>query len=170
MVVVYHSDTGFTREYARLLAQAEGLKEYSLAEAAAQLEPGSRVFFLGPLMGGTIKGLKEARRHCDLAGACGVGMSPPAPEILEALRKNNGTGDLPLFYLQGGWAPDRVGWVKRHMVNLVTRAMRRALEAKGDDRTPEEQRQLEFLISGGSFVRPENLTEIREWMNAAGRE
>ena len=170
MVVVYHSDTGFTREYARLLAQAEGLKEYSLAEAAAQLKTGSRVFFLGPLMGGTIKGLKEARRRCDLAGACGVGMSPPAPEILEALRKNNGTGDLPLFYLQGGWAPDRVGWAKRHMVNLVTRSMRRALEAKGDDRTPEEQRQLEFLISGGSFVRPENLTEIREWMNAAGRE
>ena len=167
MVIVYHSDTGFTREYAQLLARAEKLREYSLSEAAGQLRPGSRVFFLGPLMGGAIKGLKEARKRYDLVGACGVGMSPPAPEILEALKKNNATGDLPLFYLQGGWAPDRVGWVKRHMVDLVTRSMRRALEAKGDSRTPEEQEQLEFLISGGSFVRLENLSEIRNWMGSA---
>ena len=168
MVIVYHSDTGFTREYAQLLARLEKEKEYSLAEAGAQLKPGSRVFFLGPLMAGTIKGLKRARQRYEVAGACGVGMSPPGPQVLEALKQNNGTGEMPLFYLQGGWAPDRVGWLRRHGVQWVTRSLRRQLEEKGEGRTPEEQIQLEFLIRGGSFVKPENLRPIRDWLAAGG--
>ena len=83
-----------------------------------------------------------------------------------ALKQKNGTGELPLFYLQGGWAPDRVGWLKRHMVQMVTRSIRRQLEEKGEGRTPEEQVQLEFLIRGGSFVRPEKLQPIRDWLAA----
>ena len=166
MVSVYHTDTGFTREYAMLLSRAEGVRICSLEEAGYQLQPGERVLFLGPLMAGTIKGLKKARQLCEVVGVCGVGMSPPGPQVLEALKQKNGTGELPLFYLQGGWAPDRVGRVKRYMVGLATRSIRRALEEKGDNRTPEEQAQLEFLISGGSFVRPEHLAEIRAWMHA----
>ena len=168
MVIVYCSDTGYTREYAQLLGRVEGLRVYSLAEAKHQLEPGSPVFFLGPLMAGAVKGLKGARQRFALMGVCGVGMSPPVAEILEALRKSNGTGDLPLLYLQGGWAPDRVGWFKRRGVELVTRSLRRRLEEKGDARTPEEQEQLEFLIRGGSYVRPENLMPIRDWLAGRG--
>ena len=166
MDVVYCSHTGYTREYAQLLGRAERLRVYSLEEARNQLEPGGQVFFFGPLMAGTVTGLKEARRRFQVLGACGVGMSPPGPQALGALKQKNGTGELPLFYLQGGWAPDRVGRVKRYMVGLATRSIRRALEEKGDNRTPEEQAQLEFLISGGSFVRPEHLAEIRAWMHA----
>lgn len=61
MVIVYHTDTGFTREYAMLLSRAEGVRICSLEEAGYQLQPGERVLFLGPLMAGTIKGLKKAR-------------------------------------------------------------------------------------------------------------
>ena len=168
MVIVYHTDTGFTREYAMLLSRAEGVRMCSLEEAGYQLQPGERVFYLGPLMAGTIKGLKKARQLCEVVGVCGVGMSPPGPQALGALKQKNGTGELPLFYLQGGWAPDRVGWLKRHMVQMVTRSIRRQLEEKGEGRTPEEQVQLEFLIRGGSFVRPEKLQPIRDWLAARG--
>lgn len=168
MDIVYCSRTGYTREYAQLLGRAERLRVYSLEEAKNQLEPGGQVFFFGPLAAGTITGLKEARRRFDVLGACGVGMSPPSPQVLETLVRRNETGELPLFYLQGGWAPDRVGWFHRHAVQLVTRSLRRQLEEKGEGRTPEEQVQLEFLIRGGSFVRPENLQPIRAWLAAKG--
>ena len=168
MDVVYCSHTGYTREYAQLLGRAERLRVYSLEEAKNQLEPGAQVFFLGPLTAGTVTGLKEARKRFAVQGACGVGMSPPSPQVLEALARRNGTGELPLFYLQGGWAPDRVGWFKRRGVELVTRSLRRRLEEKGDARTPEEQEQLEFLIRGGSYVRPENLKPIRDWLAGRG--
>ena len=168
MDVVYCSRTGYTREYAQLLGRGERLRVYSLEEAKNQLEPGAQVFFLGPLMAGTVTGLKEARKRFAVLGACGVGMSPASPQVLEALARRNGTGELPLFYLQGGWDPDRVGWFKRHGVQWVTRSLRRQLEEKGEGRTPEEQVQLEFLIRGGSFVRPEKLQPIRDWLAARG--
>ena len=49
-------------------------------------------------------------------------------------------------------------------MNMVTRSMRRTLRDKGSRRTPEEQRQLDFLEQGGSFVAFENLEPIRAWL------
>lgn len=168
MNIVYCSRTGYTQEYAQLLGRAEKLRVYNLEEAKNQLEPGEEIFYLGPLMGGSIVGWKEVRKRFAPAGVCGVGMSAPVPQVAEDLARRNETGELPLFYLQGGWAPDRVGWLKRHMVQLVTRSIRRQLEEKGEGRTPEEQIQLEFLIRGGSFVSLENLQPIRDWLAGRG--
>ena len=47
---------------------------------------------------------------------------------------------------------------------MVTRSMRQSLRDKGSRRTPEEQRQLDFLEKGGSFVAFEHLEAIRAWM------
>ena len=45
--------------------------------------------------------------------------------------------------------------------------MRESLRNKGSRRTPEENKQLDFLLHGGSFVAFENLETIREWMKGA---
>ena len=47
---------------------------------------------------------------------------------------------------------------------MVTRSTRETLRAKGSSRSPEEDRYLDFLLHGGSFVAFENLGEIRAWM------
>lgn len=53
------------------------------------------------------------------------------------------------------------------MVAMATKSIREELLAKGGRRTPEEDRYLDFLLHGGSFVARENLERIRQWM--AGR-
>ena len=73
------------------------------------------------------------------------------------------TGGLPLFYLQGGWAPRKVGWLKRRMVGMATRSTRKALQQKAR-RTPQEEQGLNFLIRGGSYVAYENLAPIQSWL------
>ena len=50
---------------------------------------------------------------------------------------------------------------------MATKSMRASLQDKGGRRTPEEDRQLDFLIHGGSFVAFENLEAIRAWMKRA---
>ena len=92
-------------------------------------------------------------------------MSPPSPELPEKLRQGNQLGDLPVFYLQGGWAPDRVNSMTRAMVNLVTRSTRRELQAKGADRTPQEDAMLDMLLHGSSFVSPDNLPSLQNWLS-----
>lgn len=167
MVIVYRSDTGFTREYAEMLAKAEKMKVCSLSEAQGKVGPGETVFFMGPLMAGHISGVDQAVKQFAVKGVCGVGMSPASQQVLDTLAKANYVPNAPIFYLQGGWAPKKVGWLKRRMVGMATRSMREALRDKGSRRTPEEDKQLDFLLHGGSFVAFENLETIRDWMKNA---
>ena len=165
MVIVYRSDTGFTKEYAEMLAKAEKMKVCPLTEAQGKVGPGETVFFMGPLMASHITGVDQAVKKFAVKGVCGVGMSPASRQTLDSLAKANYVpAGVPLFYLQGGWAPKQVGWLKRRMVGMATKSMREALQDKGSRRTPEEDKQLDFLIHGGSFVAFENLDTIRAWI------
>ena len=164
MVIVYRSNTGFTKAYAEMLGRAEQMKVCPLAEAQGKVGPGETIFYMGPLMAGHISGLDQAVKKFTVKGVCGVGMSPASPQVLETLSKANYVPHAPIFYLQGGWAPKKVGWLKRRMVNMVTKSTREALRDKGSRRTPEENKQLDFLLHGGSFVAFENLESIHRWM------
>jgi hypothetical protein len=161
MVIVYQSNTGFTRQYAEMLGKAEFLKVYPLEQADLPQE--TEVFYMGPLMAGRITGIDKAVKQFNVVGACGVGMSPPGRDVLNTMVKANFVPNAPLFYLQGGWAPKQVSWVQRQAVNMVTRSLRAQLEKK-PDRTRMEQANLDMLKKGGSFVAFENLTTIRNWI------
>ena len=163
MIVVYQSNTGFTREYASMLARAEKLKCFEQG-TDPQPRAGEEVFYMGPLMAGHITGLDQAMRRYAVKGICGVGMSPPGEQVLSTMARTNYTNNLPVFYLQGGWAPKKVGWLKRRMVGMVTRSTRKVLQEKGGRRTPEEERALSFLVRGGSCVAYENLAPIQSWL------
>ena len=164
MVIVYKSNTGFTKEYAEMLSRAEKMKCYELEGTAGQLEQGTEVLFMGPLMAGRIQGLEAARKQYKVKVAVGVGMSPPSPQTLATLSKANYIPEAPMFYLQGGWAPKKVSWIQRRMVNMVTRSIRKQLLDKGSRRTEEEQRYLDMLLKGGSFVAYKNLDSLRNWL------
>ncbi len=162
MVIVYRSHTGFTKEYALLLGKAMKMPAYE-AESAP-LDFGAHILYMGPVEAGHIVGIRRARKRYIVDAVCAVGMSPGGQDVVENLKRGNCIHDVPVFYLQGGWAPREVGWVKRHMVELVTGPLRRSLQAKGSRRTPEEQAYLELITAGGSRVSYENLDDIRLWL------
>ena len=161
MVIVYKSNTGFTKEYAEMLANAEKMKHYELSQAQKELGRETEVLFMGPLMAGHIQGIDQAVKSFNVKAACGVGMTPPGSPSLSSLSKANYVPNAPIFYLQGGYAPKKVGWLKRRMVNMATKSDREALQDKGNRRTPEEQAQLDMYLKGGSFVAYQNLDTIR---------
>ena len=164
MVIVYRSNTGFTMEYALMLGKAEKVKAFSVPEAEERVSPEEPVLYMAPLMAGHITGLGQAVKGYALKGVCGVGMSPPSRQTLETLSRANPVPNIPIFYLQGGWAPQKVGWLKRRMVHMVTRSTRQALGEKGSRRTPEEEAQYQLLVRGGSCVAFENLGSLRRWL------
>ena len=143
MVIVYRSNTGFTREYAEMLGRAEKIKVYSVTEA---------------------EGVDQAVKRYQVRGVCGVGLSPSGRQVLETISRANYVPNAPIFYLQGGWAPKKVSWLKRRMVGMATKSLRESLQDKGSRRTPEEQAQLDLLVKGGSRVAFERLEAIRDWM------
>ncbi len=163
MVIVYRSNTGFTREYAEMLGRAEKIKVYSVTEAERSLESGTEIFYMGPLMAGHIEGVDQAVKRYQVRGVCGVGLSPSGRQVLETISRANYVPNAPIFYLQGGWAPKKVGWLQRRMVGMATRGLRQSLQQKRE-RTPQEQWQMDLLLRGGSCVAFRNLTPLLEWL------
>lgn len=166
MVIIYRSNTGFTQEYAEMLGKAEQLKVLRADEAEGKVGPEEPVFYMGPLMAGHITGIDKVVKRYAVKGVCGVGMSPPSQHVLDTMTRANYVHGAAIFYLQGGWAPDKVGWLRRRMVNMVTKSTREALRGKGHRRTPEEEAQYQMLLKGGSFVSFDKLRPIRIWLNS----
>ena len=83
-----------------------------------------QVIYLGWLCAGGIKGLKGARRRFRTAAVCAVGM---AAEVEEAkLRRDNRLEGVPLFYLRGGYAPEKLTGFYRAMMAPMARLVSRA--------------------------------------------
>lgn len=167
MTIVYNSKTGHTRQYAEMLANAEKMKVYSLEQAKEVLPEKEPVIFMGWLMAGHISGIDQAVRRWDVRCAVGVGMAPGGKQNLATMAKANVVPNAPLFYLQGGWAPKKVGWFQRRAVGMVTRVARKQLLAK-QNRTEQEEAYLSMLIRGGSAVAFQNLKPLQEWLAANG--
>ena len=164
MVIVYRSNTGFTQEYAEMLSRAERMKLYESEDAKEKLGADDEVFYMAPVMGGHITGVDKARKRFKIKAVCGVGMSPAAPQVLDTLARSNYLPDVTLFYLQGGWKPQEVSWVKRQMMRMATKSIREGLEARGKYRNPAEEAYYRMLTTGGSFVAFQNLAPIQKWL------
>lgn len=167
MTIVYNSKTGHTKQYAEMLASAEKMKVYSMQQAQAVLPEKEPVLFLGWLMAGHISGIDQAVRRWHVKCAVGVGMAPDGKDVRGTMSKANFVPNAPLFYLQGGWAPKKVGWFQRRAVGVVTRATRKQLMAK-KNRTRQEEAYLSMLVRGGSFVEYQNLKPIQDWLQSNG--
>lgn len=164
--IVYRSNTGFTKEYAQMLGKAAKLRVYSLDEADG-LPAKTEIVYMGPLIAGHITGIDQAVKRYRVKAACGVGMTAPGEKVLSDLRRSNYVPDAPIFYLQGGYAPGKLSWIRRRMVNMATKSVREGLKKKAK-RTAQEQAQLDMLLNGGSFVAYQNLEPIREWLSGQG--
>ena len=150
--IVYTSQTGFTARYAALLAERTGLPCRPLKEAAA-LPRGTAVIYLGWLCAGGIKGLKGARRRFRTAAVCAVGM---AAEVEEAkLRRDNRLEGVPLFYLRGGYAPERLTGLYRPMMSLMSRMVSKASAEDEGARAMQEA-----FAKGGDWVSAEQLSPV----------
>lgn len=57
--IVYTSNTGTTKEYAKLLSDKLSLPYYSLDEIEYKVKPGSKIIYLGWIMASGVKGYKK---------------------------------------------------------------------------------------------------------------
>lgn len=129
--IVYTSQTGFTARYAALLAERTGLP---------------------------CRPLKEARRRFRMAAVCAVGM---AAEVEEAkLRRDNRLEGVPLFYLRGGYAPEKLTGFYRAMMAPMARLVSRAPAETEADRAMRDA-----FRDGGDWVSPERLAPVLAWLD-----
>ena len=160
--IVYTSHTGFTAKFARLLGEETRLPVYQLKRAATDLPDGAEIIYLGWLMAGNVKGYRQAAKRFRISAVAAVGMGP-AGEQMEEVREANGLRrEMPVFTLQGGYAPKKLNPVYRLMMKVMEQVLGRKI-AKKPELTPEDRQMLELLHKGGDLVSREQLQPLLDW-------
>ncbi|WP_297198471.1 hypothetical protein [uncultured Flavonifractor sp.] len=152
--IVYTSNTGFTAQYATLLAHQTGLPLFRLEDSSA-LAPGTEVLFLGWLCAGKIQGLKKAMGRFFIRCVCAVGMAP-SQGYAQKLAHDLGLS-LPLYYLRGGYAPARI----RGRYRLMMAMMKAILSKKTDTQSREALKAIEL---GADWVSAQQLEPVMDWL------
>ncbi len=156
--IVYTSNTGFTAKYAQMLARASGIPAYDTKERWERPPAGAAVLYLGWLCAGGIKGLKAARGRYRLQAVCGVGLTPADEGYAQTVRAQNHLEELPFFYLQGGYAPEKLTGPYRLMMGAVSKLAGTVQDQTGD--------AMAALFSQGSnAVSLEALAPILAWLD-----
>jgi len=153
--IVYCSNTGFTKRYAKLLGEKTGLPVYDLNGRDLPVN-GAKVVYLGWLMAGSVKGLKKAQKRWNVLALCPVGMAPGGQE--EKLRQQFPQGAL--FYLQGGYDHQRLTGVPKMMMNVMYKSMK-AKQGKGD---PAADFLVDTVEHGGDWVSGDSLAPVISWL------
>ena len=160
--IVYTSNTGFTKEYARILAEKTALPLYSLESAKKAIPYGSEIIYLGWLMASFVKGYDKASKQFRINAVIGVCMGESGSQ-LEAVRKNNKIPEsTALFTLQGGFDMKKLKGMNKLMMKIMAKKLTKDIMAK-EARTEEDEKILLMLGEGASFVSERNLESVIEF-------
>ena len=154
--IVYESNTGFTKQYAEMLSEAVGLPALPMVQAVSKVPRGTGIFFMGWVCGGKITGLPVASKRFIVEGA--VGIVYPHPDVITELSKMNKLS-CPLFYLQGGVEPKKLGYFKRKILSMIAQNLERQ-----ENKTAAVWDLADTLRIGGSYVSGANLEPVVSWV------
>lgn len=169
MVIVYRSETGFTQQYATLLGKSVGIPVVPLTEAIATLEEGRHIFYMGWVMAGGIKDFNKAKRHFQVAGACGVGIRPDLIQMTTSLSKRYKMKQGEMFYLPGGHAPEKLNATYGKALKMVLGILTKVIE-KQPKISKEEEHLLEVFEKGGSLFDKTLLAPLEVWIKGYMKE
>lgn len=150
--IIYESNSGFTKQYADILAEKLNKPCYSSKEAVRKVKKGAEIIFLGWVFANQICGFKKAARRWNVKAVGAVGLYPELEANIRTLEGKN-KPSCPLFYLRGGLDYSRLKGIKKKLIQVVRDNVAR-------ENKPENAELLDVLTNGGDFVSEENLTEL----------
>jgi len=155
-IVIYESQTGFTRQYAEWIAEELTCTSKSLKEVkAAELSAYDRIIFGGWIMGGRIAGYRKVLKLGSLTAVFAVGASLIDEATTKNIQTVNQLGSMPFYYMQGGIHFDSLGYFKRNLLKAIQKSL-----VKKDHRTAQEEFMAEYLGTNFDFSSKEQITGI----------
>lgn len=150
-IVVYQSQTGFTKQYAQWIAEAAGADSLSLREAKRQdLASYECLVFGGWACAGSISGLSWLKSHIEewpdkkLIAFCVGGSPMDNPEIIPALRQNFSEAQqkrVEVFYCPGGFNYEKMSVSSKLMMKLFVKML------KAKKNPTEAEKEMARMIS-----------------------
>lgn len=134
-IVVYQSGTGFTAKYAGWIAEELGCeaKEYKSIKPS-ELTEYDMVIYGGWIMANMVFGYDKIRtRNIENLVVFGVGMAVPNDEVAGKIAEQNQIPKERFYYFEGGYAPQKLGLIKKIMMNMIKKSLQKKEEKTLDD-------------------------------------
>lgn len=160
-LVVYQSSTGFTKQYAEWIANELGCETKALQKVTAgEVKERDVIIYGGWVLGNMVMGLNKIKKMSpSKLVVFAVGLSQPTEDIKTTIVKQNQLDSTPFFYLQGGFRPEKLGFMKRLMLSLVKKAV-----AKKQDKTEQDLFMEQALSKSNDYTNASNIKPVIEFM------
>ena len=134
-IVVFKSGTGFTAKYAEWIAEELGCEAIELKKAKKiDFEKYDEVIYGGWIMANMISGYGKIRDlNLKKVIVFAVGMSVPSEEVVEKIVEQNKLQREGFFYFEGGYNPEKVGFFKKKMMNMIKKSVEKKEEKTAED-------------------------------------
>ena len=162
--IVYTSNTGFTAQYAKMLAEKTGLPLYELGKTDKALQKGTSILYMGWLFAGSVKGYSKAKRKYAIRAVCGVGLCDTGCLLAEVRKAISLPEAIPLFTVQGGMDHSKLRGINKAMISGLTKFM-----AAKKEPTEDDKRMVELLTTDACYVKEENLSALLHWYEGQNR-
>ena len=149
-IVLYKSATGFTAKYAGWIAEELGCEARPhKGIKASELAGYDVVIYGGWIMANMVNGYDKIRKmNLNKVIVFGVGMFVPSDEVVAKMVEQNRVPAEDFFYFEGGYRPEKVGFLKRMMMNMIKGKIQ-----KKPVKTEEDLHMLETFKGGDNTDR-----------------
>ena len=165
ILVCYKSVTGFTKQYAEMIAEEidctlMNFKDVTL-ETISQYDT---VVFGGRCYAGSVDGLKKAKELITKGDVktfvvFATGATPnAAEEMIQSAWEKNFTPDelhnIPHFYMQGGLRYEKMPFIERLMMKIFAAVMKNKKDKTDADKEFEQVISNSYDISSKAYIEP----------------
>lgn len=121
-IILYSSETGFTKQYAEWISEELNCECQELKEFDKKLADYDMAIYGGSIFAGKIRDLDKFQQLNPKSYIVfAVGMTEDNGNYADELKKANPLEKVPLFYLQGGARFSKLGFMNRTILKKVTK-------------------------------------------------
>ena len=165
-IVIYNSQTGFTKKYADWIAEATGCEAVPLKKAGRiKLAEYDAVVFGSWCMAESVSKVAWFKKQLPSLAAAGkklfvflVGASPAeAPEVQNALRRNftdDEWSKIQAFYCPGGLNYEKMGWGSRTMLKMFVKMLSNKKDITQKELAQVQRLSQSYDISDKKYIEP----------------
>ena len=160
-IVVFQSETGFTKKYAEWIGVALDCEVKPMKQVNEQIVANyDYVIYGGWIMCNMIVGLDKIRKM-PVKELCvfGVGSSKKSKEIEAAMIEMNHLNELPFFYMEGGFQFEKLGFIKKSILKTIKKSI-----AKKENKTEQDLYMQEVLGTSFDHTDKKNTEKLVDYM------
>ena len=164
MIIVYASNTGYTKEYAEILSRRSGVDAFSVDDIPRN-RASETTIFMGWIMAGKVMGYNTAKMSgCNIKCVVGVGMSPEGPNMVKMLKKSlKKEGYMDIFYLQGGYDYKKLKGIYKLLMKIKSKEIIGRFDGMSEA-DKEANATYRMVTRGDSVVSEKRIAPVIAWV------